>query len=118
MGRGTVAEETTVGVGTVAEAAELAMVDFKVDFVQKGTINLMVLNEKSTFRKVDGTWLYAKGDVSYAYARAHSPPAEACELAVPIGVWPCRLAYRLTMCVCVCMRVRVGCVCAGRKRWR
>lgn len=65
--------EVIEGSGTVAAdggdstAAELAQVSFKVDFVQKGTLNLMVLNEKSTFRKdaESGKWLYSKGEVSY-----------------------------------------------------
>ncbi len=53
--------------GGDSTAAELAQVSFKVDFVQKGTLNLMVLNEKSTFRKdaESGKWLYSKGEVSY-----------------------------------------------------
>jgi len=65
----------TQGAGTIAVSegekealtpAELAQVDFKVDFVQKGTLNLMVLCEKSTFRKqADGEWLYAQGEVGY-----------------------------------------------------
>lgn len=46
--------------------ARVPQVDFRVDFVQKGTLNLMVLKETSTFRKdAEGRWLYAKGDVEY-----------------------------------------------------
>ena len=48
-----------------ATAAELAQADFRVNFAQKGTLNLMVLKESSTFRKVDGKWLYASGEVAY-----------------------------------------------------
>ena len=53
--------------GAGADDAELAQVDFKVDFVQKGTLNLMVLCEKSTFRRdaASSAWLYAQGDVEY-----------------------------------------------------
>jgi len=64
--------ETVEGDGSVkqqsaqqVEGAHLAQVDFRVNFVQKGSLNLMVLCEKSTFRKVDGKWLYAQGEVSY-----------------------------------------------------
>ena len=49
-----------------ASAARLAQVDFRVDFVQKGTLNLMVLCETSTFRQdAEGRWLYAQGEVEY-----------------------------------------------------
>ena len=48
------------------EAAELAEVDFRVDFAQKGTLKLMVLSETSTLRKSgESGWLYAQGEVSY-----------------------------------------------------
>jgi len=49
----------------VADDATLARAAFRVNFVQKGTLNLMVLCEQSTFRKVDGNWLYADGQVNY-----------------------------------------------------
>ena len=49
-----------------AEAAELAEVDFRADFAQKGTLKLMVLKETSTLRKSsESGWLYAQGEVSY-----------------------------------------------------
>ena len=40
-------------------------VDFRADIVQKGTLNLLVLCETSTFRRVDGAWRYSKGAVEY-----------------------------------------------------
>eukprot|EP00325_Prymnesiales_sp_UTEX-LB-985_P035246 CAMPEP_0174721398 /NCGR_PEP_ID=MMETSP1094-20130205/36106_1 /TAXON_ID=156173 /ORGANISM="Chrysochromulina brevifilum, Strain UTEX LB 985" /LENGTH=238 /DNA_ID=CAMNT_0015922079 /DNA_START=240 /DNA_END=956 /DNA_ORIENTATION=- len=43
-----------------------ATVDFRVNFCQKGTFNLMTLVEKSSFfRDASGRWLYANGEVSY-----------------------------------------------------
>jgi SEC-C motif-containing protein len=43
-----------------------AKVPFKAKFCQKGTVQLTVLNELSTFRQTeDGQWLYTKGEVSY-----------------------------------------------------
>ena len=75
--------EERMGAGQItsedgSEAAELAQVDFRVDFVQKGTLNLMVLRETSTFRKdAEGRWLYAKGDVEYEAQSADFTPEEA-----------------------------------------
>ena len=47
-------------------SASSASVGFRARFVQKGTLNLMVLCEQSTYRKADdGRWLYSAGDVSY-----------------------------------------------------
>ena len=61
-----------------ASAAELAQVDFRVDFVQKGTVNLMTLCETSTFRRgEEGRWLYAQGEVEYEAQSADVTPEEA-----------------------------------------
>ena len=62
-------------------SAELAQVDFRVDFVQKGTVNLMVLCETSTFRKdAEGRWLYAQGDVTYEAQTCDLSPEEQAKL--------------------------------------
>jgi SEC-C motif-containing protein len=45
--------------------ADEAVVGFRANILQKGTINLMALREHSTVRKCDGRWLYTKGDVDY-----------------------------------------------------
>lgn len=47
------------------EEAMLAKVDFRAHFCQKGSVNLMVLCESSTFRYFGGKWLYSQGDVKY-----------------------------------------------------
>ena len=40
--------------------------DFTADFCQKGSLNLLVLKETSSFRKdTEGRWLYAQGEVDY-----------------------------------------------------
>lgn len=50
----------------VDDTAPVARVAFRVNFCQKGTLNLMVLCEQSSFRRAeDGTWLYADGQVNY-----------------------------------------------------
>jgi len=64
-GSGSVASAGAEGDASV-EAAALAQVDFRADFAQKGTLNLMVLKETSTFRRDEhGRWLYAQGEVDY-----------------------------------------------------
>lgn len=52
---------------TTMAAGDKAQVKFKVDFCQKGTLNLMTLCETSTFKQepTTGRWLYVRGDVSY-----------------------------------------------------
>lgn len=47
------------------EDDDAAQVDFKARFVEKGTINLSVLCEKSLFRKAAGKWMYVDGEVNY-----------------------------------------------------
>lgn len=65
-GVGSISAAASDAVAEGAAAATLAQVDFKADFRQKGTINLMELHETSTFRlDAEGGWLYAQGDVSY-----------------------------------------------------
>lgn len=50
-----------------AATGDTAVVGFRANFCQKGSINLMALREFSTFRRSadDGSWLYSAGDVSY-----------------------------------------------------
>jgi uncharacterized protein YchJ len=52
-------------VEAVADDAPLCRVAFRANFAQKGTINLLTLCEQSTFRRVNGAWLYAQGHVNY-----------------------------------------------------
>ena len=47
------------------EDDDAAQVEFKARFVEKGTINLSVLCEKSLFRKAAGKWMYVDGEVNY-----------------------------------------------------
>ena len=80
--------ETVSGAGTIAAdgaaaaAAELAQVDFRADFCQKGTLNLLVLKERSTFRRdgASGAWLYAQGEVDYDAQAVQLSEAETAEL--------------------------------------
>jgi len=66
--------------------ARLAQVDFHVDFVQKGTLNLMVLKERSTFRQTsEGHWLYAKGEVDYDAQSVQLTSEEKEELAEKVA---------------------------------
>ena len=61
-------EFQTLQIGEVEQVPDDAIharVAFRANFVQKGTINLLVLCEQSTFRRVDGKWLYADGQVNY-----------------------------------------------------
>jgi SEC-C motif-containing protein len=54
------------GVGSVAPGdGEAVVVGFRANILQKGTLNLMALHERSTLSQHDGSWLYAKGDVEY-----------------------------------------------------
>jgi len=53
-------------VGDAAVEAESGTVSFRAHIAQKGTVNLLVLCEKSRFRKdASGRWLYTDGDVTY-----------------------------------------------------
>lgn len=50
---------------TQAFGEKEATCEFRAKFVQKGTLNLLTLVEKSAFYKDDGKWLYANGEVRY-----------------------------------------------------
>ena len=52
--------------GDATVEAESGIASFRAHIAQKGTVNLLVLCEKSRFRKdTSGRWLYTDGDVTY-----------------------------------------------------
>ena len=69
-----VGEESEVS----GDGAGSATVAFEVDFVPKGTFDLKILKEKSTFRhdSARGGWLYADGEVDYEAQAAELTPEE------------------------------------------